>query len=108
MVFRAFPATACLCALFATIVGTKCSTTPNLRGYQWLRHIGLANVSYLVPAGKGLTIQAGIFSSFIGYDSLYTKDNFSYTRPWGADFTPYLMMGVNAGYPVTENLTGSL
>jgi hypothetical protein len=55
--------------------------------------------------GKGLTIQGGIFNSLIGYDSLYAKDNLSYTRPWTGDFTPYLMMGVNASYPVTNKLT---
>ena len=44
----------------------------------------------------------------IGYDSLYAKDNFNYTRPWGADLTPYLMMGVNASYPFTQKLTGAV
>jgi len=83
------------------------ATAPNLAGSDWLRHLGLANVSYLAPAGKGLTIQGGIFSSLIGYDSLYAKDNFNYTRPWGADFTPYLMLGVNASYPVTDKLTAT-
>jgi hypothetical protein len=58
--------------------------------------------------GKGLTIQGGIFGSLIGYDSLYAKDNFNYTRPWGADFTPYLMLGVNASYPFNEKLTGTI
>jgi putative OmpL-like beta-barrel porin-2 len=81
------------------------ATAPNLPGYQGLRHLGPTNFSYLAPVGAGLTIQAGIFSSLIGYDSLDAKDNFSYTRPWGADFTPYLMMGVNASYPVTGKLT---
>jgi hypothetical protein len=57
--------------------------------------------------GKGLTIQGGVFSSLIGYDSLYAKDNFNYTRPWGADFTPYLMMGANASYPFTRKITGT-
>src|SRR5262249_44505575 len=57
--------------------------------------------------GKGLTIQGGIFSSLIGYDALYAKDNFSYTRPWGADYTPYLMLGVNASCPVTDKLTAT-
>jgi hypothetical protein len=52
-------------------------------------------------------VQGGIFSSFIGYDSFYAKDNFNYTRPWGADFTPYLMLGVNASYPVSDRLTGT-
>jgi len=81
------------------------ATAPNLSGADWLGHLGLANVSYLAPVGTGLTVQAGIFGSLIGYDSLYAKDNFNYTRPWGADFTPYLMMGVNASYGVTDKAT---
>jgi len=56
------------------------ATAPNLAGSEWLRHLSPTDVSYLAPVGKGLTVQAGIFSSFIGYDSLYAKDNFNYTR----------------------------
>src|SRR4029453_15355067 len=82
------------------------ATAPNLDGSDWLRHLGLANVSYIAPVGKGLTFQGGIFGSLIGYDSLYAKDNFNYTRPWGADFTPYLMLGGHAAYPFTDKLTG--
>jgi Putative beta-barrel porin-2, OmpL-like. bbp2 len=77
------------------------ATAPNLAGATGLRHLGPTDVSYLAPVGKGLTVQAGIFSSLIGYDSLYAKDNLNYTRPWGADYTPYLMLGVNASYPFT-------
>lgn len=84
------------------------ATAPNLRGSKWLTHLGPTNVSYLASVGKGLTLGGGIFGSFIGYDSLYAKDNLNYTRPWGADFTPYLMLGVNAGYPLTDKLTGTL
>lgn len=83
------------------------ATAPNIPGYKWLRQLGPTNVSYLGPAGKGLTVQAGIFSSLIGYDSLYAKDNFTYTRPWGGDYTPYLMMGVNASYPFSDKLTAT-
>ena len=83
------------------------ATAPNIGGFKFLRQLGPTNVSYLTPVGKGLTIQAGIFSSFIGYDSLYAKDNFNYTRPWGADFTPYFMTGVNASYPFTKKVTGT-
>ena len=81
------------------------ATASNLPGYRVLRHLGSTNVSYLVDVGTGLTVQGGIFSSLIGYDSLYAKDNFNYTRPWGADFTPYLMLGVNASYPFSDKLT---
>ncbi len=81
------------------------ATAPNVNGSDALRHFGAANVSYLAPAGNGLTVQAGLFSSFIGYDSLYAKDNFEYTRPWGADYTPYLMFGLNASYQFTKKIT---
>ena len=83
------------------------ATAPNMAGADVTRHLGLANVSYLAPVGKGLTVQGGIFASLIGYDGLYAKDNFNYTRPWGADFTPYLMLGVNASYPYSAKLTGT-
>jgi len=81
------------------------ATAPTVGGADVLLHLGPTNVSYLAPVGKGLTVQGGIFSSLIGYDSLYAKDNLAYTRPWGADYTPYLMLGVNASYPFTEKLT---
>ncbi len=81
---------------------------PDLPGSSWLRHFGRANASYLVPVGNGLTIQAGIFDSFIGYESLYAKDNANYTRAWLADYSPYLMLGANAVYPFNEQWTGAL
>ena len=81
------------------------ATAPNIGGANVLRHFGAANVSYLAPLGRGLTVQGGLFSSLIGYDSLYAKDNSEYTRPWGADYTPYLMFGINASYPFTKKLT---
>lgn len=83
------------------------ATASNLSGAEGLRHLGPTNISYVAPVGKGLTLQGGIFSSLIGYDSLYGKDNFAYTRPWGADFTPYFMLGLNGSYPLTEKLTGT-
>ena len=78
---------------------------PDVGGADTLRHIHRANVSYLAPLGNGLTVQAGLFNSLIGYESLYAKDNANYTRSWIADNTPYMMFGVNAKYPVNERLT---
>ena len=83
------------------------ATAPKISGADALLHFGPTNLTYLASVGQGLTIQGGIFSSLIGYDSLYAKDNFNYTRPWGADYTPYLMLGVNASYPITEKLTAT-
>ena len=84
------------------------ATAPNVAGSNWLRHLGRADVSYLAPIGNGVKVQAGLFNSLIGYDSLYAKDNFTYTRPWGGDYTPYLMFGVNASYPFNKKLSGTL
>jgi hypothetical protein len=83
------------------------ATAPNIGGADWLLHLGPTNVSYLAPVGSGLTVQGGIFASLIGYDGLYAKDNFAYTRPWTGDYTPYFMLGVNASYPVTRRVTAT-
>ena len=83
------------------------ASAPNMGEARWLKHLGPANVSYLFP-GRGVTVQGGIFSSLIGYDALYAKDNFETTRPWGADSTPYFMMGINAAAPIADKLTGTL
>jgi hypothetical protein len=71
------------------------------------RHFGRANASYLAPVGNGLTLQAGLFNSFVGYDSLYAKDNPNYTRAWIADYSPYLMFGANAQYSFNEQWSGA-
>lgn len=81
------------------------AVAPHVSGADVLLHLGPTDVSYRAPVGDGLTIQGGIFNSLIGYDSLYARDNLAYTRPWGADYTPYLMMGVNASYSVDPRVT---
>jgi Putative beta-barrel porin-2, OmpL-like. bbp2 len=78
---------------------------PKVDGADTWRHLQRANVSYLAPVGNGLTVTAGLFNSLIGYESLYAKDNNNYTRSWIADYTPYMMFGVNAKYPVNDRLT---
>jgi hypothetical protein len=85
---------------FAFLPGEK-----KVGGADVLRHFHRANLSYLAPVGKGLTITAGLFNSLMGYESLYARDNANYTRSWIADYTPYMMFGVNARYPVNEHLT---
>ena len=81
---------------------------PKVWGHDVWRHVHRANASYLMPVGgKDLTVTAGLFNSLIGYESLYAKDNFNYTRSWMADNTPYMMFGVKASYPVSDELTAT-
>jgi hypothetical protein len=67
-----------------------------------LSHFARANVSYLAPIGTGLKLTAGLFNSFIGYESFYAKDNFNYTRSYHSDYSPYFMFGVSAQYQINE------
>lgn len=80
---------------------------PKLSGADTLRHVGLANVSYRVPKGEGegLTLTAGLFSSVLGSEKLYAKDNVHYTRAWTSDYSPYAMFGVNAVYHMNKSVT---
>src|SRR5258708_34553539 len=78
------------------------ATAPNLPGSEWLRHLGPTDVSDLASVGKGLTVQAGIFSSFIGYDSLSAKANFNYTRPCGARLNPCPKTLSKPSHPLTS------
>lgn len=78
---------------------------PKVGGADTLRHFSRANLSYLAPVGNGLTVQAGLFNSLIGFESLYAKDNFNYTRAWIADYSPYMMFGVNASYPINDRVS---
>ncbi|MSR23478.1 MAG: porin [Nitrospiraceae bacterium] len=88
---------------FAFLKGEK-----EVAGADTLRHVHRANVSYLAPLGKGLTVTAGLFNSLIGYESLYARDNSNYTRSWIADNTPYMMFGAKASYPVSDEFTATL
>lgn len=44
-------------------------------GADTLRHFSLANISYLAPVGSGLTLTAGLFNSYIGYQSFFPRYN---------------------------------
>jgi hypothetical protein len=75
-----------------------------LPGAETLKHFSRANASYLVPVGTGMKLTAGLFNSFIGYESFYAKNNFNYTRTYLPDESPYFMIGVSAEYQLRENL----
>lgn len=67
-----------------------------------LKHFSRANVSYLAPIGNGLSLTAGLFNSYIGYQSIYSRNNLNYTRSYMADNAPYFMFGLGATYRVDE------
>jgi hypothetical protein len=72
------------------------------------RYVEQASISGKVPVGKGLLIEAGILPSHIGFESLYSKDNWNYTRSWQAELSPYYQAGVKLGYSFTSELSAQL
>lgn len=76
-----------------------------LPGYSILRYVSRANVSYLAPVGNGLNLTAGLMNSFIGFESMFAKDNPNYTRSWMADYSPYYLMGMAAQYPLNDSVS---
>lgn len=75
-------------------------------GADTFSHFSRANVSYLAPIGSGLKVTAGLFNSYIGYESFYAKDNFNYTRSFLPDYTPYFMFGFAGEYWLNERVKG--
>ncbi|CAI4034079.1 Porin [Nitrospira tepida] len=77
-------------------------------GADTLRHLSRANVSYLAPVGTGLTITAGLFNSFIGYESFYAMNNHTSTRTYIADYSPYFMLGISAQYRISDRIKAAI
>jgi hypothetical protein len=84
--------------------GGQVPNTQRLGGAEELQYVSRANVSYLAPVGSGLKFTGGLFSSFIGYESFYAKDNPNYTRSWIADYSPYFLIGLGAQYTFAEDI----
>jgi len=73
-----------------------------------LKHLYYTNVSYLFPAGNGLTVTGGLIPGHIGYESFHAIDNPTYTRIYGVDYVPYFEWGVQAAYPFSDSFKGAL
>lgn len=84
--------------------GGQVPATGKLGGADILQYVAHANLSYLAPIGNGVKLVGGLFNSFIGYESMYAKDNFNYTRGWIADYSPYFLIGGGAQYPVNDQI----
>lgn len=67
-----------------------------------------ASVVVKAPVGRGLLFEAGIAPSHIGFEGLYSKDNWNYTRAWVGELSPYYQMGVSAGYSFTDQISAKL
>ncbi len=58
--------------------------------------------TYVFPLKRGLTIDIGKWSSSIGIEGNYTKDQMNYTRSFFFNYLPFYHMGVRSNYKVTD------
>ena len=72
---------------------------------QIYRNIFQAYGTYIVPLGKGLTVDFGKWGSSLGIEGNYTKDQINYSRSYYYNFLPFYHMGVRANYSVNERFT---
>jgi Putative beta-barrel porin-2, OmpL-like. bbp2 len=71
---------------------------------QIYRNVFQAYGTYIAPVRKGLTVDFGKWSSSLGIEGNYTKDQMNYSRSYYYDFLPFYHMGVRATYQVTDHL----
>ena len=73
---------------------------------DFMKHVQQAYVSYLIPAGKGLTFDFGKFVTPAGGEVIETSGNYNYSRGilfgWAI---PFYHMGARLAYPVTDTVT---
>src|SRR5690349_3730160 len=66
------------------------------------RNIFQAYGTYVVPIGKGLTVDFGKWGSSLGIEGNYSKDQMNYSRSFWFDFLPFYHMGLRANIPITN------
>jgi hypothetical protein len=60
--------------------------------------------TYVVPVGRGLTVDFGKWGSSLGIEGNYTKDQINYSRSLWFSALPFYHMGVRANLPLTSKL----
>jgi Putative beta-barrel porin-2, OmpL-like. bbp2 len=60
-----------------------------------------------LPVGNGLTLDFGKWSSSLGIENNYAKDQMNYSRSYWFDFLPFYHMGLRANYKFNDRISGS-
>jgi hypothetical protein len=68
------------------------------------RNIFEAYGTYVLPLGSGLNFDFGKWSSSLGIESNFTKDDMNYSRSYWFDFLPFYHMGARLHYQVNQVL----
>lgn len=60
--------------------------------------------TYVVPLGKGLTVDVGKWASSLGIEGNYTKDQVNYSRSFYFNYLPFYHEGIRTSYKVNDRL----
>ena len=66
------------------------------------RNIFQAYGTYIAPFGKGWNIDFGKWSSSLGAEGNYTKDQLNYSRSFWFNYLPYYHMGFRTNFPIND------
>ena len=69
------------------------------------RNIFQAYGSYVLPFDKGVQVDFGKWSSSLGMEGNYTKDQFNYSRSYWFDFLPFYHMGLRTSIPIGQKFS---
>ena len=72
---------------------------------QIYRNIFQAYGTYIIPLGKGVNVDFGKWSSSLGMEGNYTKDQMNYSRSYWFYFLPFYHMGLRVNFPVTDRFS---
>lgn len=75
-------------------------------GPEVWKYIQQAYAGWKAPVGRGLSLQAGIFLSPIGFEGIAVKDNWNWSRSDLFFGLPFYHTGLRAAYDFTDRLSG--
>jgi len=87
------------------VIGGDGANVVHIAEPRRFRNIYQASVSY---SKDKLTLEGGVFPSHIGFEGLFSKDNWNYTRGWLGELSPYYQAGVKAAYAWNDRWSGQL
>jgi Putative beta-barrel porin-2, OmpL-like. bbp2 len=90
---------------FGQATATLQGNSTNEPRAQVYRNIFQAYGTYIVPIGKGLTVDFGKWASSLGIENNFTQDQINYSRSYWFNFLPFYHMGARVSYPLTPVVT---
>jgi putative OmpL-like beta-barrel porin-2 len=67
------------------------------------RYVQQASISARIPVGRGIEIEGGIYPSHIGFEGFASQGNWTYTRGWMGEYSPYYQTGIKLAYAFDDS-----